>query len=63
MTNKQSKWPSAVDKWDHQTGILHLWRHVKGLGGKKTHNSPIKGVRFTDKTYVDPKMIAYKFAN
>ena len=33
-----------------------------GLCGKHSNNSPNKGVRFDDMTYLDPKMIANKFA-
>ena len=58
---KRTKWQSAVDKRDHRTGISHLWRLAKGLSGKQSHNSPNKCVRFVDKTYQDPKMIANKF--
>ena len=47
----------------HRTGISHLWRLVNGLCGKQTYNSPNKGVRFADKTYLDPKIIANKFAH
>ena len=36
---------------------------AKDLSGKQPHKSPNKGVRFADKTYLDPKMIANKFAN
>ena len=62
VEDKRTKWQSAIDKCDHRTGISHLWRHVKGLSGKQQHNSPNKGVQFADKTYLDPKMIANKFA-
>ena len=48
VEDKQTKWQSAVDKCDHRTGILHLWRLVKGLSGKELHNSPNKDVRFAD---------------
>ena len=61
--DKRTKWQSAVDKCDHRTGTSHLWRHGKGLSGKQPHNSPNNGVRFADKTYLDPKMIANKFAH
>ena len=63
VEDKRTKWKSAVDKCDHRTGISHLWRLVKGLSGKQPHNSPNKGVRFADNTYLDPKMIVNKFAN
>ena len=33
-----------------------------GLCGKQPHNSPNMGIRFAYKTYIDPKMIAKKFA-
>ena len=62
VEDKQTKWISAVDKYDHRTGISHLWLLVNGLSGKQPLNSPNKDVRFTDKTYLDPKMIAIKFA-
>ena len=62
MEDKRTKWQSAVDKCDHRTGISHPWRLVKGVSGKQPHNSPNKGLRFTDKTYLEPKMIANKFA-
>ena len=61
VEDKRTKWHSAVDKCDHRTGISHLWRLVKGLSGKQSHNSPNKGVQFADMTYLDPKMIANKF--
>ena len=61
--DKRTKWQSAADKCDHRTGISHLWRLVNGLGGKQPHTSPNKGVRFADKTYLDPEMIANKFAH
>ena len=61
IEDKRTKWQSGVDKCGHRTGISHLWRLVKGLTGKQPHNSPNKGVRFADKTYLDPKMIANKF--
>ena len=63
VEEKRTKWQSAVDKCDHRTGISHLWRLVKGLSGKQPHNSPMKGVRFTDKSYLDSKMIANKFVH
>ena len=63
VEDKQTKWQSAVDKCDHLTGISHLWRLGKGLSGKQPHNSPIKGVLFADKTYLDPKMIVNKFTH
>ena len=63
VEDKRTKWQFAVDKCDHRTGISHLWRLVKGLSGKKPHNSPNKAVRFADMTYLDPKMIANKFAH
>ena len=61
VEDKRTKWQSAVDKCDHQTGILHPWRIAKGLISKQPHNSPNKGVLFADNTYLDPKMIANKF--
>ena len=63
VEDKRNKWQSALDKCDHLTGILHLWRLVKGLSGKQPHNSPSKGVRIADKTDIDPKMIANKNAH
>ena len=57
----RTKWQSAIDKCDHRTGISHLWRLVEGLSGKQPHNSPNKGVRFADKTYLNPMIIANKF--
>ena len=63
VEDKRTEWQSAVDKCDHRTGISHLWRHVKGLGSIQPHNSPNKGVRFANKTYLDPKMIANKFVH
>ena len=63
LEDKRTKWQSDVDKYDHRTGISHLWRLVKGLSGKQRHNSPNKVVRFADKTYLDPKMFANKFAH
>ena len=60
VEDKQTKWQSAVDKCDHRTGISHIWRLAKGLCGKQPHNSD---VRLADKTYLDPKMIANKFAH
>ena len=47
----------------HRTGISCLWRFVKGLSGKKPHNSPNKGVLFAYNTYLDPKKIYNKFAH
>ena len=61
MEDKRTKWQPAVDKCDHRTGISHLWRHAKGLSGKNPHNSANKGVRFADKTYLDPRKIAHEF--
>ena len=63
VEDKRTKWQFAVDRYDHRTGISHLWRLVKDLSGKQPHNSPNKGARFADKTYLDPKMIANKFAH
>ena len=63
VEDKRTKWQSAVDKCAHRTGISHPCRLVKGQRGKQPHNSPNKGVRFADKTYLDPKMIANKFAH
>ena len=63
VKDKRTKWQSAVDKCDHRTGISHLWRLDKGLSGKQPHNSPNKAIRFADKTYLDPKIIANKFAH
>ena len=36
---------------------------VKGLRGKKLHYLPNMVVRYTDKTYLEPKKIANKFAH
>ena len=58
----RTKLQSAVDKCDHRTGMSHLLRLAKSLIGKQPYNSPNKGVRFADMTYIDPKMIANKFA-
>ena len=63
VEDKRTRWQYTVDKCDHQTGISHLWQLGKGLSGKKLHNSPNKDVRFADKTYLDPKMIANKFVH
>ena len=63
VEDKQAKLQSAVDKCDQSTGISHLWRLVTGLSGRKPHNSTNKGVRFADKTYLGPNMIANKFAH
>ena len=63
VEDKRTKWQSAVDKCDNGTGISHLWRFVNGLSGKKPHNSPNKGVRFADTTYLDTKKINNKFAH
>ena len=63
VEDKQTKLQFVVDKCDHRTGISHLWRIVKGLSGKQPLNSPNKGVRHAGKTYLDPKMIANKFAH
>ena len=52
-----------LDNCDHRTGLSHQWRHAMGLSGKQPHNSPIKGVRLADMTFLDPKMIANKFAH
>ena len=41
--------------YNHRTSVSHLWQLVKGLSGTKPHNSPNKGVRFADKSYLDPK--------
>ena len=54
VEDKRTKWQSAIIKCDHLTGISHLWRLVKGQSGKQPHNTPNKGVRFADKTYLDP---------
>ena len=61
VEDKRTKWQSAVDKCVHRTGISHPWRLAKGLSDKQPHNSPYKGVRFADKIYLDPKLIANKF--
>ena len=61
VEDKQTRLQCAAYKCDHRTGISHLWRLVKGLSGKQLHNSPNKGARFADKTYLDPEMIANKF--
>ena len=63
VEDKRTEWQSAVDKCHHRTGISHLWRLAKGLSCKQPHNSPNKGVRFADKTYLDPTTIANKFAH
>ena len=61
--DKRTKYQSTVDKCDHRTGTSHLWRLDKGLSGEQPYYSHNKGVRFADKTYLDPKMIANKFAH
>ena len=43
--------------------LSHLWQLAKGLNGNRPHNSPNKGIRFADKTYLDPKMIDNKLAH
>ena len=58
---KRTKWQSAVDNCEHRTDISQIWRLAKGLSGKPPHNSPNKGIRFANKTYLDSKMIANKF--
>ena len=63
VEDKRTKWQSAVDKCDHRTDISHLWRIVKSLSGHQPHNSPNNGVRFADKTCLDPNMITNKFAH
>ena len=63
VEDKRTKWQSTDDKCDHRTGTSHLWRLVKSRSGKTPHNSPNMGVRFADKTYLDPKMIVNKFAH
>ena len=63
VEDKGTNWQSAVDKCDHRTGISHLWRLVKGLSGKQPHISPNNGIRFAHKTYLNPQMIAIKFAH
>ena len=63
VEDKRTNWQSTVDKCDHRTGISHLWRLVKGLSGQKKKNSLNKVVRFTEKTYLDPKEIGNKFAH
>ena len=35
VEDKRTKWQSTVKKCDHLTGILHLWRLIKGLGSKQ----------------------------
>ena len=61
VEDKRTKWQSVVDKCDHRTGISHLRRLTKDLRDKKLHNSSNMGVRFADKTHLDPKRIANKF--
>ena len=63
VENKLTTWHSVVVKCDHRTGLSNLCLLVKGLCGKKPHSSPNRGVRFADKTYLDPKMIANKIAH
>ena len=63
VEDKRTKWQSAVDKCDHRTGTSHLWRLAKGQSSKQPPNSPNKGVRFANKSYLHPKMIANKFAH
>ena len=63
VEDKRTKWQSACDKCNHRTSISHPWRLDKGLSGKQLHNSPNKGARFADMTYLDPKMIANKFGH
>ena len=63
VEDKRTKWQSAVNKCNHRTDIAHLWQLDRGLSVKEMHNSPNNGVRFTDKTYLDPKMIGNKFAH
>ena len=60
VEDKRTKWLFAVD---HRTGVSHLWQRVKGLSGKQPDNSPKKGDLFADNTYLNPKMIANKFAH
>ena len=61
--DKRSKWQSSVDKCDHRTATSHIWRLVKGLSGKKTHNSTNKGVRFAEKAHPITNKIANKLAH
>ena len=63
VEDKRIKWQSADDKCNQRTGISHLWQLVKDISGKKPHNSPNMGVRFANKIYLGPKMIANKFAH
>ena len=44
-----------LQKMDHRRDISHLWRLVMGLDGKTPHNSPNKGVRFSDNTNLDSR--------
>ena len=63
VEDMRTKWQSAVDKCDNRTGISHSWRLAKSQSGKIPHNSTNKGVRFAEKSYLDPKKIANKFAH
>ena len=63
VEDKRTKWQSAIDKCDHRTDISYIWRLVMGLCCKQPYNSSNKGVRFANKTYLDPKVIANKFAH
>ena len=63
LEDKRTKWQSAVDKFIHRTNISHLWQLVQDQSGNKPYNSPNTGVRLIEKTYLDLKKIANKFAH
>ena len=63
MNDKRAKLQFAVGKCDRRTSISYLWRLIKGLSGKKTHNSHSKGIWSADTTFQDPKVIENKCAN
>ena len=60
VENKRIKLQSADVKFEHRTGISHLWWIAKGLRGKRPRNSSYKGVQFADKYLLDPKKIGKK---
>ena len=61
VEEKRTKWQSAIDKCDHRTGISHLLRLVNGLSENNRKARQAFGIRFSEMTYLCPKMIANKF--
>ena len=45
--HKRRQWREFVESIDYRTDSTHLWRTIKGIGGKSKQTAENKGLTFT----------------